>query len=129
MSALWAFLALGGAVLTLGGWRAVMHRVHRTWARIQRRSLEADEYGARQLVQRTLDAKADLRRRAPASRSAARRYQRLLALELASLEELERQMRDDVHEPEAEQYLAEARAELAQLRNEVAWCRRLLQRR
>lgn len=122
----WIGAAAGVLGLAAVGWRVVAVRRRQKWSRAQRRALEEDEYGARQLVQRTLDAKADLRRLAPVSRNAARRYQRLLALELRSLEELERQMRADAEE-EAAGYLAEAQAELAQLRTEVDWCRQLLQ--
>ncbi|HET8649923.1 MAG TPA: hypothetical protein VFL95_07775 [Gemmatimonadales bacterium] len=122
---LWIGAAAGTLGLAAVAWRVVAVRRRQKWARAQRRALEEDEYGARQLIQRTLDAKADLRRLAPVSRNAARRYQRLLALELRSLEELERQMRADA-EDEAAGYLEEAQAELAQLRTEVDWCRQLL---
>lgn len=122
---LWIGATAGTLGLAAVAWRVVAVRRRQKWARAQRRALEEDEYGARQLIQRTLDAKADLRRLAPVSRNAARRYQRLLALELRSLEELERQMRADA-EDEAAGYLEEAQAELAQLRTEVDWCRQLL---
>lgn len=91
-----------------------------------RQETEHDRYAARYLIHRTLDTKAHLRRLAPSHPRAARRYRELLALELASLERLVEIMQTSLADPEGEQALAEADAELLQLRAEVAWCDRLL---
>ncbi len=85
-----------------------------------------DRYAARHLIHRTLDTKAHLRRLAPSHPRAAGRYRELLALELASLERLMDIMQTSLADPEGEDALTEAAAELLQLRAEVAWCDRLL---
>jgi HEAT repeat protein len=91
-----------------------------------RRETEHDRYAARHLIHRTLDTKAHLRRLAPSHPRAARRYRELLALERRELERLVEIMQTSLADPEGEDALTEAEAELLQLRTEVAWCDRLL---
>jgi hypothetical protein len=107
-------------------WHAVAERVAETRGQADPLSASAEEYHARHLLQRTLADRADLRRRAPSSVLAAARYEMLLRLELRSLEELEQALRGRMIGTGAEDALAEAQAELAQLRTEVDWCRHLL---
>jgi len=120
-----------------GWWRALVARLRdpehagsRPRGRSSAPPPDTDEYDARHLIQRTLADKAALRRRAPVSREDAARYEALLRLELASLEELERALRGGrIGGPDAEDVLVEACAELTQLRTEIAWCRALLAER
>jgi hypothetical protein len=111
---------------SLAWWRAISRRFSLRRRVAQARLEDTQEYQARHLIHRTLADHAELRRRAPASMPAAARYQALLQLELRSLEELEGALRDHMGGPEAEDALAEAHAELEQLRTEVAWCHLLL---
>jgi hypothetical protein len=111
---------------SLAWWRAVARRFSLRRRVAQARLEDTQEYPARHLIHRTLADHAELRRRAPASMPAAARYQSLLQLELRALEELERALRDHMDGAETEDALAEAHAELEQLRTEVAWCRLLL---
>src|SRR5919204_4194337 len=54
----------------------------------RRSEIAAENYAARHLLEHTLDRKAELRRLAPLSAAAARRYRELLCYELKALDEL-----------------------------------------
>ena len=94
----------------------------------RRSEIAAENYAARHLLEHTLDRKAALRRLAPASPQAARRYRELLAYELEALQDLDRGMRGVMGGRELGDFQAESAEAIGRLRTEIAWCDGLLRR-
>jgi hypothetical protein len=94
----------------------------------RRPRIAAEDYAARHSIEHTLDRKAELRRLAPASPPAARRYHELLSYELDGLRELVRALHSVTEGRELEEALAEAAVQIDRLEIEIAWCDELLQR-
>ena len=90
--------------------------------------IAAEDYAARHSIEHTLDRKAELRRLAPTSPPAARRYHELLSYELSGLRELVRALFSVTEGRELEEALAEAAVQIERLEIEIAWCADLLQR-
>jgi hypothetical protein len=95
---------------------------------LERPGIAAEDYAARHSIEHTLDRKAELRRLAPASPPAARRYHELLSYELSGLRELVRALHSVTEGRELEEALAEAAVQIERLEIEIAWCADLLQR-
>ena len=97
---------------------------------IERRQPEiaAENYAARHLLEHTLDRKADLRRLAPSSPAAARRYRELLSYELEALQDMSQAMRGAIGGRDLAEFLADTSHEIERLRIEIAWCTALLDR-
>src|SRR5215204_2709659 len=94
----------------------------------RRPGIAAEDYAARHSIEHTLDRKAELRRQAPASPPAARRYHELLSYELAGLQEVVRALHSVTEGRELEEALAEAATQIERLKVEIAWCSTLLER-
>jgi len=94
----------------------------------RRPRIAAEDYAARHSIEHTLDRKAELRRQAPGSPPAARRYHELLSYELAGLREVVRALHSVTEGRELEEALAEAEIQIERLEVEIAWCSTLLQR-
>lgn len=94
----------------------------------RRPRIQAENYAARHSIQHTLDRKAELRRLAPTSPPAARRYNQLLTYELDGLREMVASLRSVTGGRELEECLAETAVQIERLEIELAWCRELLAR-
>ena len=94
----------------------------------RRPRIAAEDYAARHSIEHTLDRKAELRRQAPSSLPAARRYHELLSYELAGLQEVVRALHSVTEGRELEEALAEAAVQIDRLEVEIAWCSTLLER-
>lgn len=94
----------------------------------RRSEIAAENYAARHLLGHTLDRKAALRRLAPESLPAARRYRELLVYELEALQDLSRALRSVVGGRDPGDTQVEGADELERLRTEIAWCDGLLRR-
>jgi hypothetical protein len=94
----------------------------------RRPRIAAEDYAARHSIEHTLDRKAELRRQAPSSPPAARRYHELLSYELAGLQEVVRALHSVTEGRELEEALAEAAVQIERLEVEIAWCSTLLER-
>jgi hypothetical protein len=92
----------------------------------RRPRIVAEDYAARHSIEHTLDRKAELRRQAPASPPAARRYHQLLNYELDGLRDLVAALHSVTGGRELEEALAETAVQIERLEIEVAWCERLL---
>jgi hypothetical protein len=92
----------------------------------RRPGIAAEDYAARHSIEHTLDRKAELRRLAPSSPPAARRYHQLLTYELAGLREVVASLRAVTEGRELEECLAETGVQIDRLEIEVAWCAALL---
>ena len=85
-----------------------------------------EDYAARNLIEHTLDRKAELRRLVPLMPEAATRYHQLLTFELLGLRELVGVLEATPGGRELWECLEENRAEIERLEIEVAWCARYL---
>lgn len=85
-----------------------------------------EDYAARNLIEHTLDRKAELRRLVPLMPEAAARYHQLLTFELLGLRELVGVLEATPGGRELQECLEENRAEIERLEIEVAWCGRYL---
>ncbi len=94
----------------------------------RRPRIAAEDYAARHTIEHTLDRKAELRRLAPTTPSAARRYHQLLTYELEGLREVMTSLRSVTGGRELEECLSEADTQVKRLEIEIAWCRKLLGR-
>jgi len=94
----------------------------------RRPRIAAEDYAARHSIGHTLDRKAELRRLAPSTPSAARRYDQLLTYELEGLREVMNALHSVTEGRELEECLFEAAAQMERLEIEIAWCRELLGR-
>jgi hypothetical protein len=94
----------------------------------RRPRIAAEDYAARHSIEHTLDRKAELRRLAPSSPPAARRYHELLSYELEGLKELAKALQSVTGGRELEEALAETTAQMDQLEIEIAWCAAVLDR-
>src|SRR3954452_21734385 len=94
----------------------------------RRPGIVAGEYAARHSIEHPLDRKAELRRLAPTSPPAARRYHELLSYELTGLRELVRALHSVTEGRELEEALAEAAGAVDPVAIEIAGCADLLQR-
>jgi hypothetical protein len=94
----------------------------------RRPRIAAEDYAARHSIEHTLDRKAELRRLAPSSPPAARRYHELLSYELEGLKELAKALQSVTGGRELEEALAETSAQMDQLEIEIAWCTALIKR-
>lgn len=94
----------------------------------RRPRIAAEDYAARHSIEHTLDRKSELRRLAPSSPPAARRYHELLSYELAGLQELANALQGVTEGRELEEALAETTSQMRQLEIEVRWCATLLKR-
>jgi hypothetical protein len=94
----------------------------------RRPRVAAEDYAARHSIEHTLDRKAELRRLAPSSPPAARRYHELLTYELEALRELVAALPTVTGGRELEEALAETSIQIERLEIEVAWCAGLLHR-
>jgi hypothetical protein len=92
----------------------------------RRPRIAAENYAARHSIQHTLDRKAELRRLAPTTPSAARRYHQLLTYELDGLREVVGALRSVAGGRELEECLSETAIQLERLQIEIAWCEQLL---
>jgi hypothetical protein len=92
----------------------------------RRPRIAAEDYAARHSIQHTLDRKAELRRLAPTTPSAARRYHQLLTFELEGLREVMSALRSVTGGRELEECLSEAIMQVERLDIEIAWCSELL---
>jgi hypothetical protein len=92
----------------------------------RRPRLAAEDYAARHSIEHTLDRKAELRRLAPTTPSAAHRYQQLLTYELEGLKELVSALRTVAGGRDLEECLTETGLEMQRLEIEIAWCRQML---
>ena len=81
-----------------------------------------ENYAARNLIEHTLDRKAELRRVVPLMPEAAVRYHQLLTFELLGLRELVSVLESTPGGRELQECLDENRAEIERLEIEVAWC-------
>lgn len=95
---------------------------------LERRQPEiaAENYAARHLLEHTLDRKADLRRLAPSSPEAARRYRELLGYELEALEDMSQAMRATIGGRDLAEFLRDTGHEIERLRIEITWCESVL---
>lgn len=91
----------------------------------RRPRIAAEDYAARHSIEHTLDRKAELRRLAPSSPSAARRYHQLLTYELKGLREVASALHSVTGGRELEDCLAEAAVQMERLEIEIAWCQEL----
>jgi hypothetical protein len=94
----------------------------------RRPRIAAEDYAARHSIEHTLDRKSELRRLAPLSSPAARRYHELLTYELAGLQELATGLQSVTEGRELEEALAETTTQMRQLEIEITWCATLLKR-
>jgi hypothetical protein len=94
----------------------------------RRPRIAAEDYAARHSIDHTLDRKAELRRQAPGSPPAARRYHELLSYELAGLQEVVQALYSVTEGRELEEALAEAAIQIERLELEIAWCSSLIDR-
>ena len=94
----------------------------------RRPGIAAEDYAARHSIEHTLDRKSELRRLAPGSPPAARRYHELLSYELDGLRELVRALQSVTEGRELEEALAEAALQIERLEIEITWCADLLRR-
>ncbi|HEU5304529.1 MAG TPA: hypothetical protein VFU40_07790 [Gemmatimonadales bacterium] len=92
----------------------------------RRPRIQAENYAARHSIEHTLDRKAELRRLAPTSRPAARRYHQLLTYELEGLRDMVHALRSVTGGRELEECLAETAVQMDRLEIELAWCDKLL---
>ena len=92
----------------------------------RRPRIAAEDYAARHSIEHTLDRKAELRRLAPTTPSAARRYHQLLTFELEGLREVASALHTVTGGRELEECLSEAEVQMERLGIEIAWCRELL---
>ena len=92
----------------------------------RRPRIAAEDYAARHSIEHTLDRNAGLRRLAPSTPSAARRYHQLLTYELEGLREVVSALHSVTGGRELEECLSEAGIQMERLEIEIAWCRRLL---
>jgi hypothetical protein len=97
---------------------------------LERRQPEiaAENYAARHLLEHTLDRKADLRRLAPGSPAAAKRYRELLGYELEALQEMSQAMRATIGGRDLAEFLGDTGQEIDRLVIEIAWCEDVLGR-
>lgn len=97
---------------------------------LERRQPEiaAENYAARHLLEHTLDRKADLRRLAPSSPVAARRYRELLGYESEALLEMTQAMRATIGGRDLVEFLRDAGQEIERLKIEIVWCEEVLER-
>lgn len=94
----------------------------------RRPRIAAEDYAARHSIEHTLDRKAELRRLAPSTLSAAQRYHQLLTYELEGLREVASALHSVTGGRELEECLSEADTQMERLEIEIAWCRELLGR-
>ena len=94
----------------------------------RRPRIAAEDYAARHSIEHTLDRKSELRRLAPLSPPAARRYHELLTYELTGLQELATGLQSVTGGRELEEALAETTTQMRQLEVEITWCATLLRR-
>ena len=92
----------------------------------RRPQIAAENYAARHSIEHTLDRKSELRRLAPTSLPAARRYRQLLTYELDGLHEMVSSLRSVTGGRELEECLAETTVQIERLEIELAWCDQLL---
>lgn len=92
----------------------------------RRPRIAAEDYAARHSIEHTLDRKAELRRLAPTTPSAARRYEQLLTFELDGLREVASALHSVTGGRELDECLSEAAIQMERLEIEIAWCRALL---
>ena len=92
----------------------------------RRPRIAAEDYAARHSIEHTLDRKAELRRLAPTTPSAARRYRQLLTYELEGLREVVGALHSVTGGRELEECLSEAAIQIDRLEIEIAWCQELL---
>lgn len=92
----------------------------------RRPRIAAEDYAARHSIQHTVDRKAELRRLAPSTPSAARRYHQLLTYELDGLRDMVSALRSLTGGRELEECLSETALQLERLQVEVAWSAELL---
>lgn len=92
----------------------------------RRPHIVAENYAARHSIEHTLDRKSELRRLAPTSLPAARRYHQLLTYELDGLREMVGSLRSVTGGRELEECLAETAVQAERLEIELAWCNDLL---
>jgi hypothetical protein len=92
----------------------------------RRPRIAAEDYAARHSIEHTLDRKAELRRLAPTTPSAAQRYHQLLTYELEGLREVASALHSVTGGRELEECLSEAAVQMERLEIEIAWCRELL---
>jgi hypothetical protein len=92
----------------------------------RRPHIAAENYAARHSIEHTLDRKSELRRLAPTSLPAARRYRQLLTYELDGLREMVGSLRSVTGGRELEECLTETTAQAERLEIELAWCKELL---
>lgn len=92
----------------------------------RRPRIAAEDYAARHSIQHTVDRKAELRRLAPTTPSAARRYHQLLTYELDGLREVVSALRSVTEGRELEECLSETALQVERLQVEIAWCEELL---
>ena len=92
----------------------------------RRPRIAAEDYAARHSIQHTVDRKAELRRLAPSTPSAARRYHQLLTYELDGLRDMVSALGSLTGGRELEECLAETALQLERLQVEVAWSAELL---
>ncbi len=92
----------------------------------RRPRIAAEDYAARHSIEHTLDRKAELRRLAPTTPSAARRYHQLLTFELEGLREVASALHSVTGGRELDECLSEAAIQMERLEIEIAWCRELL---
>lgn len=92
----------------------------------RRPRIAAEDYAARHSIEHTLDRKAELRRLAPTTPSAAQRYHQLLTYELEGLQEVVAALHSVTGGRELEDCLAETSVQLERLEIEIAWCEQLL---
>ena len=89
----------------------------------RRPRIAAEDYAARHSIEHTLDRKAELRRLAPSTLSAAQRYHQLLTYELEGLREVASALHSVTGGRELEECLSEADTQMERLEIEIAWCR------
>lgn len=92
----------------------------------RRPHIAAENYAARHSIEHTLDRKSELRRLAPISPPAARRYHQLLTYELDGLREMVAAFGSVTGGRELEECLSETAAQIERLEIELAWCNELL---
>ncbi len=92
----------------------------------RRPRIAAEDYAARHSIEHTLDRKAELRRLAPSTPSAARRYHQLLSYELEGLRDVMSALHSVTGGRELEECLSEAAIQMERLEIEIAWCQELL---
>lgn len=92
----------------------------------RRPRIAAEDYAARHSIEHTLDRKAELRRLAPGTPSAAQRYHQLLSYELEGLREVVSALHSVTGGRELDECLSEAAIQMDRLEIEIAWCQELL---